>query len=253
MAKVGMPYSSLSAAATSSWVLSGLDAASATSAPPVFSVRMRLAVSVVTCMHAAMRTPASGLVFSHSARMSASTGMFSSAHSMRRRPAAARDLSLQSPMAKGCRPPFRWKTSGHFIVRLRLAGNKGAAAHGLHAGAGEPPVSMVSCHYAGPRPAVKKPRRHAASAACCGCGVLRLRRASAAGRARLQPFRGPPQLLGLVGPLPRQVQVGAAEMPVRGHGPVDGPLQLQVADDDARPQVEVLPHQPLDVAVSDAA
>ena len=55
IAKHEMSYSSTSAAATSSCVESGFDAHSTTSAPPAFSVRMRFAVSVVTCRHAAMR------------------------------------------------------------------------------------------------------------------------------------------------------------------------------------------------------
>ena len=45
------------AAATSSWVESGLEAQSAGSAPPALSVRARLAVSAVTCRQAARRTP----------------------------------------------------------------------------------------------------------------------------------------------------------------------------------------------------
>ena len=49
-----------SAAATSSWVDSGLEAARCSSAPPRTSVRASAAVSGVTCMQAATRTPASG-------------------------------------------------------------------------------------------------------------------------------------------------------------------------------------------------
>ena len=52
-ANVAMPLCSQSAAATSSWVDSGFDAQSATSAPPAASVSIRFAVSVVTCRHAA--------------------------------------------------------------------------------------------------------------------------------------------------------------------------------------------------------
>ncbi len=55
MAKTEMSYTSTSAAATSSWVESGFDAHSTTSAPPAFRVRMRFAVSVVTCRHAEIR------------------------------------------------------------------------------------------------------------------------------------------------------------------------------------------------------
>ena len=52
-----MPYSATSAAATSSFVESGFEAASTTSAPPALSVRIRFAVSVVTWRHAPMRRP----------------------------------------------------------------------------------------------------------------------------------------------------------------------------------------------------
>ena len=52
-AKVGIPSSTTSEAATSSWVDSGFEAQMSTSAPPALSVRRRLAVSVVTCRQAA--------------------------------------------------------------------------------------------------------------------------------------------------------------------------------------------------------
>ena len=55
IAKVEMPYSSTSAAATSSCVDSGLEAQMTTSAPPACSVRIRFAVSVVTCRQAETR------------------------------------------------------------------------------------------------------------------------------------------------------------------------------------------------------
>ncbi len=45
----------------SSWVDSGLDAASATRAPPARSARMNTAVSAVTCRQAATDSPANGL------------------------------------------------------------------------------------------------------------------------------------------------------------------------------------------------
>ena len=57
IAKVGMPSYFTSAAAVSSWVDSGFEAHRNTLAPPAFSVRIRLAVSVVTCRQAAMVTP----------------------------------------------------------------------------------------------------------------------------------------------------------------------------------------------------
>ncbi len=96
MAKVEIPYSATSAAATSSCVESGLEAQSATSAPPAASVRMRLAVSVVTCRHAPTRMPFSGFSASKRWRMEASTGISRSAHSMRPRPSAARPRSRTS-------------------------------------------------------------------------------------------------------------------------------------------------------------
>ncbi len=57
---------------------------------------MRLAVSVVTCMHAPTRTPASGCSFSNRARMVSSTGMRLAAHSIRRRPLPASAMSAMS-------------------------------------------------------------------------------------------------------------------------------------------------------------
>ena len=50
-----MSNSWTSAAATSSWVDSGFEAHRTTSAPPAFSVRIRFAVSLVTCMTARRR------------------------------------------------------------------------------------------------------------------------------------------------------------------------------------------------------
>ena len=96
MACTLMPKSRTSEAAVSSWVDSGLDAHSVTSAPPATSTRMRLAVSVVTCMQAPMRTPSSGRSSAKRSRILASTGMSRSAHRMRARPASASDRSLTS-------------------------------------------------------------------------------------------------------------------------------------------------------------
>src|SRR5690625_1382070 len=157
-----MAYTPFNAAATSSWVLNGLEAHSATSAPPAANVRMRLAVSVVTCMHAAMRKPAKGFVRDHSSRMATSTGMFCSAHSMRRRPCSANVLSLQSPRNTSI-PPM-------------------------------PDLSQA---------------------------------------------RGPPQQVGFVRPLPRQVHVVAAEMAVGRGLPVNGPPQIQIPDNRRGPQIKM--------------
>ena len=97
MANVGMPYSDTSAAATSSCVLSGLDAHSATSAPPSLSVSIRLAVSVVTCRHADTRSPLSGFCSANRSRMLRTTGISRAAHSIRRTPPPASDSSATCP------------------------------------------------------------------------------------------------------------------------------------------------------------
>src|SRR3954467_12653092 len=78
--------SSASAAATSGWGANGLDAHSATSAPPACSARTRFAVSEVTCRHAPTTTPASGRSRAKRSRIERSTGICPSAHSIRARP-----------------------------------------------------------------------------------------------------------------------------------------------------------------------
>src|SRR5579864_979973 len=96
MACTEMLKSRTSDAATSSWVESGLEAHSTTSAPPSRSVTARLAVSVVTCRQAEMRMPLSGWFLMNSLRMLCSTGMDWLAHSMRRFPRSARSRLLMS-------------------------------------------------------------------------------------------------------------------------------------------------------------
>src|SRR5579885_276430 len=96
MAKTLTPKSCTRLAATSSWVLRGLEAMRTTSAPPAWRVRARLAVSAVTCRQADMRRPARGLSRPKRSRMRASTGMSPSAHRMRFLPAGARRRSLTS-------------------------------------------------------------------------------------------------------------------------------------------------------------
>ena len=78
-----------------------VDAHSATDAPPAFRVRARFAVSVVTCRHAARRSPASGFSRSNRSRISRRTGISRSAHSMRRLPSAARLRSTTSCPGSG--------------------------------------------------------------------------------------------------------------------------------------------------------
>src|SRR5581483_6262360 len=75
------------------------------------------------------------------------------------------------------------------------------------------------------------------------------------GDARRRDQRLGPRLLGelggAVGALPGQVEVAAAEVPVGGHLAVDGPAQLQVADDAHRREVEVLVDQGHDLVAVD--
>src|SRR5258707_4343455 len=77
-------------AATSSWVESGLLPHNVPSAPPACRVRIRLAVSLVTCRQAATRIPVSGFSWLKRWRIIARTGISWSAHSMRSLPAPAR-------------------------------------------------------------------------------------------------------------------------------------------------------------------
>src|SRR5579871_1479485 len=46
------------------------------------------------------------------------------------------------------------------------------------------------------------------------------------------------QRIGPVEPLPRQIQIRAAEVPIGGRLPVDRAAQLQVMDDRGRPKIE---------------
>src|SRR3954447_21312351 len=78
--------SSASAAATSGWVANGLDAHSATDAPPAASARTRQAVSDVTCRHAPTTMPSSGRSRAKRSRIERRTGICPSAHSIRARP-----------------------------------------------------------------------------------------------------------------------------------------------------------------------
>src|SRR5215212_9330246 len=90
------PSRSTSAAATSSCVSSGLAAQSATSAPPAISVRVRFAVSVVTCRQTPMRRPANGRSRAKRSRIERSTGIPASAHAIRASPASAWPRSATS-------------------------------------------------------------------------------------------------------------------------------------------------------------
>ncbi len=80
----------------SSWVLRGLLAARATSAPPAIRMRIRLAVSLVTCMAAAMRMPLKGCSRLKRSSIRSSTGISLAAHCIRKRPFSARLMSAMS-------------------------------------------------------------------------------------------------------------------------------------------------------------
>src|SRR3990172_10923599 len=82
MAKVGMPKSLTSEAATSSCVERGFEAQRTTSAPPALRVMARFAVSVVTCRQAAILTPLRGFFLEKFSFMRLKTGMSISAHSI---------------------------------------------------------------------------------------------------------------------------------------------------------------------------
>src|SRR3954453_22431763 len=96
MAKTDTSCSATRAAATSSCVESGFEAQRTTSAPPAFRVRIRFAVSVVTCRQAETRKPLSGCSVSNRCRIAASTGICRSAHSILRTPSSASARSFTS-------------------------------------------------------------------------------------------------------------------------------------------------------------
>src|SRR5437762_13084691 len=91
-----MSYSFTSAAAVASGGESGLEAQSATWAPPALSVSMSTAVSVVTCRHAPRRSPLSGCSLAKRSRTWRRTGIHCSAHSIFNRPSAASPIFFTS-------------------------------------------------------------------------------------------------------------------------------------------------------------
>src|SRR4051812_28064787 len=70
------------------------------------SARTRLAVSAVTCRHAATAIPSSGRSSARRARIERRTGIWASAHSMRARPAGAREGSAMSEVLTGIADPL---------------------------------------------------------------------------------------------------------------------------------------------------
>src|SRR5271170_1609113 len=91
-----MPWSRTRLAETSSWVESGFEAQSTTSAPPSRRQMARFAVSAVTCRHAEMRMPLRGWFLMNSLRIICSTFMDWFAHSMRFLPSSASSRLLMS-------------------------------------------------------------------------------------------------------------------------------------------------------------
>src|SRR5438876_9160545 len=97
---------------------------------------MRLAVSAVTCRQAEMRRPLRGRVRAKRSRIAASTGIWRSAHSMRRTPSGARARSFTS-----CRFVVAIQSSrlgGQEPLVLALfpveGGQLGACQPGIHCG-----------------------------------------------------------------------------------------------------------------------
>src|SRR5947207_2466567 len=121
-----------SAAAVSSWVDSGLDAASSTRAPPSRSALIKTAVSAVTCRQAAAVRPRSGCSAANLSATRPSTGMARRAQSMRASPDSARPGSATSERRVGASPDGAGTSGG---------GARGSGGGtGASGGAGADPV-----------------------------------------------------------------------------------------------------------------
>ena len=197
-----MPYSLTSAAATSSWVESGLDAQHSTSAPPALSARSRLAVSVVIWRQALRRWPAAACSLAKRSRMPPQhrhllVGPFDPAP-----PGVGESEVAQrhSCWARRCATRRRG--------RLRLL----AALH------------------------LKPLRLNSAYASVPGAGVIAGRALS--GRCA----EGVAQRVDHIGLLPGKEPVmrHAAEMAIGGGGLVNRPLQVERLDDSGGPEIEQL-------------
>src|SRR3984893_2901614 len=214
-----MPYSLTSAAATSSWVESGLEAQHSTSAPPALSVRRRLAVSVVIWRQALKRWPRSGFSLAKRSRMSRSTGICSSAHSILCRPASA---SPRSRTSWGRARPLRDATD----AALRLL---------AFASIYSSPNFKGRAYASAPRARDWHPM------------VLLLAAAVAPECAA--------QRVDHIGLLPRKEPVvrHAAEMAVGGGGLIDRPLQPERLDDPGGPEIKQLAQRRRQFLVRDCA
>src|SRR6266850_2964218 len=210
-----MSYSFTSAAAVSSCVESGLEAQSATRAPPALSVSISTAVSVVTCRHAPRRRPLSGCSLAKRSRTWRRTGIDCSAHSILSRPSAASSIFLTS-CSTMLRSSFRsrqpwWIATFERRLRRRnpvLGGGRAEHAEGVRCpseGGQSPPSELESCVV--------------------------------------------PQILHAIGALPGEVGLRAAEVPIGGRLLVDGPAQVEVLDDARRREVEVAADQLLELRV----
>src|ERR1700722_16283484 len=132
-----MTPSAARAAAMSSWVDSGLEAARCTCAPPAVSVRTRTAVSAVTCRQQAAVRPAKGCCSAKAERSMPSTGMARSAQAIPGWPASASPGSVTSDGD----PPGR---SVPVVVGLERAIDRDANVGGLFLGElGEPDAEGI--------------------------------------------------------------------------------------------------------------
>src|SRR5207253_1182278 len=192
MAKVEIP-SSTSAAATSSCVLSGFEAQSVMSAPPACSVDMRCAVSLVTCRQAETRTPLSGFCLRNRSWMLASTGMDRAAHSIRPRPFSA---------------SFRSLTSCGLFIFARATGCLRKNSTTFHAEDAEEGEGAEEIRF-------KNRILRALPHLCALCVKFSSLDSCGAGGRALEAGGGA-EGVGAVGPLPGELGLAAAEVPVGG-------------------------------------
>ena len=118
--------------------------------------------------------------------------------------------------------------------------------------AGRGPVPRRASTAARRRSARRPPPASCSSQAACALArsrpsrLRRVRYALCRPSPRLRAPAASRERVGLVGALPREVVVVAAEVAVRGGLRVDRPAQVEVAQDRRRAQVEVLAHELLD-------
>ena len=166
-ARTSTPSASTSAAATSSWVDSGLAEHSATlGAAGAAASAIRFAVSAVTCRQAAIRSPSSGRSAANRSRIWARTGICPAAQAIRASPSPASD-EVGDVVRSGtdaraiARPPPRRRGPADLVavvvglvraVDRRRRGSRPASS-----------VSSVSC-----TPSASRCRRATFSSRCLG-------------------------------------------------------------------------------------